>query len=256
MNFNRKIKQVGLGMALTLAVTTLIPNASLAETSVNKQESINELKTSVNIGKVETTSISGQEDVKSKVIEDNNEKKVVETWDNEGKYRATFYKERKEVVTETLDETGKVLSKVSTAPTKATPLKDNIQYNRPALELIDSGEDWLGKYKYYFYTQNVWVIQIPARAKNPIQSANNKADLGAFRTAVNSLRVEQIVLAKAAGTTVAATAVAVATSPSGWGAVLGGLKALDASTDMLISGEKVNNLTKDCHYNFAQVSLQ
>lgn len=49
---------------------------------------------------------------------------------------------------------------------------------------------------------------------------------------------------------------AVATSTTGWGAILGGLKALDASTDMIISGEKVSNLTKDCHYNFAQVSLQ
>ncbi|QWI47050.1 geobacillin-26 family protein [Bacillus mycoides] len=256
MGFNRKIKQAGLGMALTLSVTTLIPNTSLAETSVKKQEIVNELKTSENIGKVETTSISGHEDVKSKVIEDSSEKRVVETWDNEGKYRATFYKERKEVVTETLDENGKVLSKVSTAPTKATRLKDNIQYNRPSLELIDSGEDWLGKYKYYFYTQNVWVIQIPGRAKNPIQSANNKADLGAFRTAVNNLRVEQIVLAKAAGTTIAANAVAVATSPLGWPAVLAGLQAINATTDMVISGEKVNNLTKDCHYNFAQTSLE
>ncbi|AFQ19747.1 geobacillin-26 family protein [Bacillus thuringiensis] len=256
MNFNRKIKQVGLGMALTLSVTTLIPNISSAETSVKKQEIVNELKTSDKVGKIVTTSIPGREDVKSKVIEDNNEKRVVETWNTEGKYRATFYKDRKEVVTETLDENGKVLSSVSTAPSKAIPLKDNIQYNRPSIELIDSGEDYLGKYKYYFYTENVWVIQIPGRAKNPIQSANNKADLGAFRTAVNNLRVEQIGVVKAAGSLIAASAVAVATSPLGWPAVLAGLQALNVSPDVLIAGEKVNNLTKDCHYNFAQVSLQ
>lgn len=256
MDFNKTIRQVGLGMALTLSVTTLIPNTSSAETIIKKQEIVNELKVSENIGKVETISISGHEGVKSKVIEDNNEKRVVETWDNEGKYRATFYKERKEVVTETLDENGKVLSKVSTAPPKAIPLKDNIQYNRPSIELIDSGDDYLGKYKYYFYTENVWVIQIPGRTKNPIQSANNKADLGAFRTAVNNLRVEQVGLVKAAGSMIATSAVAVATSPLGWPAVLAGLQALNASTDVLIAGEKVNNLTKDCHYNFAQVSLQ
>ncbi|MBG9714256.1 geobacillin-26 family protein [Bacillus cereus] len=256
MSLNRKLKHAGLGMALTFSATTFIPNISLAETSVKKHESVSELKTSANTGKVETTSVPGHQDVHSKIIEDNKEKRVIESWDNEGNYRATFYKDKNEVVTETLDSNGMVLSKASTAQTQVKPLKDNIQYNRPSIELIDKGEDWLGKYKYYFYTENVWVIQIPARTKNPIQSANNKADLGAFRTSVNNLRVEQIVLAKAAGTTVAATAVAVATSPSGWGAVLGGLKAIDASTDMLISGEKVNNLTKDCHYNFAQVSLQ
>ncbi|WP_257146008.1 geobacillin-26 family protein [Bacillus thuringiensis] len=214
MNFNRKIKQVSLGMALTLSVTTLIPITSLAETSLKKQESINELKTSVNNEMVETTSISGHEDVKSKVIEDNNEKKVVEAWDNEGKYRATSYKNRNEVVTETLDRNGVVLSKTSTSQTQVTPLKDNIQYNPPAIELVDSGQDWLERYKYYFYTENVWVIQIPGRTKNPIQSANNKADLGAFRTAVNNLRVEQIGLTKAMGGVAVDAAVAVATVPT------------------------------------------
>ncbi|MFB5552555.1 geobacillin-26 family protein [Bacillus cereus] len=256
MNFNRKIKQFSLGMALTLSVTTLIPITSLAETSLKKQESINELKTSVNNEMVETTSISGHEDVKSKVIEDNNEKKVVEAWDNEGKYRATFYKNRNEVVTETLDRNGVVLSKTSTSQTQVTPLKDNIQYNPPAIELVDSGQDWLGRYKYYFYTENVWVIQIPGRTKNPIQSANNKADLGAFRTAVNNLRVEQIGLTKAMGGVAVDAAVAVATVPTGWPAVLAGLKTLGAGADALIAGEKVNNLTKDCTYNFQQVSLR
>ncbi|MGW5955893.1 geobacillin-26 family protein [Bacillus mycoides] len=256
MSFNRKLKHVGLGMALTLSVTTLIPNTSLAETSVKKQESVSELKTSEGIGKVETTSIPGRQDVHSKIIEDNKEKRVVETWDNEGNYRATFYKDRNEVVTETLDTNGVVLSKTSTAQTQVKPLKDNIQYNRPSIELIDSGQDWLGKYKYYFYTENVWVIQIPGRAKNPIQSANNKADLGAFRTAVNNLRVEQIALTKAMGGVAVSAAVAVATVPTAWAAVLAGLQTLGAGADALMAGEKVNNLTKDCTYNFQQASLQ
>lgn len=256
MTFKRKMKQCGLGIALTLSVTTLIPNTSLAETNFTKQEGVNELKASSSIGITTTISMPNHQDVKSKLIEDNAKKRVVETWDNEGIYRATFYKERNEVVTETLDSNGNILSTDSTAQTKTIPQKDNIQYTQPSLELIDSGQDWLDKYKYYFYTQNVWVIQIPGRTKNPIQSANNKTDLGAFRTAVNTLRVEQIVLAKAAGTTLATSAVAVATSPSGWAAVLAGLKALGATADMIVAGEKVNNLTKDCHYNFAQASLR
>ncbi|MCU5406787.1 hypothetical protein COL26_33315 [Bacillus thuringiensis] len=256
MSLNRKLKHAGLGMALTLSATTLIPNTSLAETSVKKYESVSELKSSDNIGKVETTSMPGHQDVHSKIIEDNKEKRVVETWDNEGNYRATFYKDRNEVVTETLDSNGVVLSKTSTAQTQVKPLKDNTQYNRPSIELVDSGQDWLGRYKYYFYTENVWVIQIPGRTKNPIQSANNKTDLGAFRTAVNNLRVEQIGLTKAMGGVAVDAAVAVATVPTGWPAVLAGLKTLGAGADALIAGEKVNNLTKDCTYNFQQVSLR
>ncbi|PEJ23248.1 hypothetical protein CN887_21320 [Bacillus pseudomycoides] len=253
MSLKRNAKYLSLGLALTVLGTTLVPNSSAAQVDLNTMKMNNEQNEQAMPTGVTTTRILNQQDVKSRVIEDSAEKRVVEAWDNEGKYRATFYKKSNEVITETLDDMGRPLTSTSTKENRLP--KDNIQYSQQRLELVDSGKDWLGKYKYYFYTQNVWIVQIPGRSKNPIQSANNKTDLGAFRTAVNNLRVEQIVLAKAAGTTVATSAVAVATSASGWGTVLAGLKALDASTDMIIAGEKVNNLTKDCHYNFQQISL-
>ncbi|MFP7442520.1 MULTISPECIES: geobacillin-26 family protein [Bacillus] len=219
------------------------------------------------VGKTQTVGVSGEE-VDVKVVEDSLTQRVVETNDSSGSYRSTFNKKTSELIVDTLDADGNIISTENV--TESLQKKDknvNVSLTQNAgqlnsfasvnaASLISSKADYTGKYKYYQYSGDVWVLQIPGSSKNPTKTPNNKTEIYNFRTSVNSIVDAQNALAAAGLGTMTGTAIAVATAsgPLGW--VIAALTALGLAANQAYQGSKITAAVNDAEFWFGEVTIK
>lgn len=134
-------------------------------------------------------------------------------------------------------------------------LKSDVQYMQP-LKLISSKSNTFGGYAYYFYTNNIWVIQIPERnAKNVKENDKNSKDLTGFRSSIISLdQAEMSYIGKVGGET-AAMALAAIETPTPWTVTLGILTALGIAAWSIPDLKKISDEQWNCVFYYERVQV-
>ncbi|KXG08657.1 hypothetical protein AT864_03074 [Anoxybacillus sp. P3H1B] len=217
-------------------------------------------ESSLEMQKIEN--LDANKDVKIEIIKDNKQQRVVQVVDKQtGKiYKSTFNKKDNSFQTVELDSKSKLEKDVLNSKTiesqNSTAQLQSAQVASASFSLIDSGSNVSGRFKYYVYTQKIWVVQCDGQSKNPVETSNNSSDLQSFRNTVNNLRGSEIRLAAALGTALTSTVVAAVTAPTGWGPIVATLTAIGAGATAIAEGYNSYVLAKDCRFYFGRITLR
>ncbi|WP_025950798.1 geobacillin-26 family protein [Geobacillus thermocatenulatus] len=206
--------------------------------------------------------LDANKDINIEIIKDNKQQRVVQVVDKQtGKvYKSIFNKKDNSFQTVEVDLKSKVENNVLNSKTlelqSSTMQLQSAQMVSSSFSLIDSGSNLSGKFKYYAYTQKIWVVQSEGESKNPIETSNNSSDLQSFRNSVNNLRGSEIRFQAAWVTGVSSTMVAVITSPTGWGPIVATLTAAGATAAAIAEAYNSYMLAKDCRFYFGRITLR
>lgn len=227
---------------------------------VSKAESTTNL--SYNLKEIQSLEIN--QDYTIEILKDTSEERVVEVTDKNGKkYKTTFNK--KDATFETVE-----INKLSreTVIFNSNQLSSNEELQvSPSLfsnevsasathKLIDSGSNLSKKFKYYYYTNKIWVVQAEGKSKNPTETKNNRSDLLKFRDSVNNLRGAELKFRAALGTAATSTIIAAITAPTGWAPILATLTAIGAGATAIAQAYNSYKYAKDCRFYFSRITLK
>jgi len=196
------------------------------------------------------------------IIKDNKQQRVVEVFEKDtGKiYRSIFNKKDNSFETVEIDKKTKIEKNVFSSKTFETQYNgeqlQSSQISSMSFSLIDSGSNLSGKFKYYVYTQKIWVVQCEGKSKNPTETSNNSSDLQSFRNSVNNLRGAELRFSAAMGAAATSTLIAAITAPTGWGPIVATLTAVGAGAAAIAEAYNSYVYAKDCRFYFGRITIR
>ncbi|MEC2870082.1 geobacillin-26 family protein [Bacillus bombysepticus] len=244
---NKFTKKVLTSITSLSLLATMTPTVSLAakiDSSSENSSVFNNTKTNDNI--------------LLKTLKDNEEERIVQSSDDNLISTSKLDKKTNqiEITVKNIKENTTSYQTIDLERRKnLRKLKSDVQYMQP-LKLISSKSNTLGGYAYYFYTNNIWVIQIPERnAKNVTENDKNSKDLTGFRNSIISLdQAEMSYIGKVGGET-AAMALAAIETPTPWTVALGILTALGIAAWSIPDLKKISDEQWNCVFYFERVTV-
>ncbi|PIC69088.1 hypothetical protein CSV77_15470 [Sporosarcina sp. P16b] len=239
-------KLIILFLSLMVAFSMVLPSTGKAES----------VRATDGLKRIQNLEMN-QDYVINEILDDANTR-IVEVIDkNEDKtYRTTFNKQDSSF--ETVEINNKIRgSEKEIFNSKQSMLSEQKSEVAPAaIQLVDSGSNLSNKFKYYAYTQKIWVIQSEGKSKNPTETTKNSSDILSFRSAVNNLRGAELKTRAALGTAATATVIAAITAPTAWGPILSMLTAIGAGATAIAQAYDSYNYAKDCRLCFGRVTIR
>lgn len=231
-------------LVLSLVFTGFFPNFTSANNGVN-----------ITVNEDGITQFNSKEhNVSIKIIEDNEKERIVESWDNKIKSTIVFNKETNDVSITTTDLEGNLISQ-NTIQEMLKKSASDTDDSYSLASLIDSNSDSTGDYRYYYYTNNIWVITIPGQSKNTFETSRNSSDLLNFRDSIDNLVYNQNMTAAAFAGSTAATIAALIVTPEPWTTIVGILTAMGAGAAVIAYAYSAWDSARDARFYYNRVTI-
>ncbi|MCP1399568.1 MULTISPECIES: geobacillin-26 family protein [Bacillus cereus group] len=242
---NKFTKKVLTSITSLSVLATMMPTVSFAANN----DSLSKAPSTFNETKV-------TENVSLKTIKDNNQERIVQSTDDNLISTARFDKKTNQldVMIKNIKENTTSHQTIDLESSKnSRKFKSGVQSMQP-LKLISSQSNLLGGFAFYYYTNDIWLIQIPEQAaKNVKENDNNTKELNGFRTSLYNLdKAETAYTGKVVGET-AVVALGLLETPNPWTVVLGLITAAGLAAWMIPDLRNIYNEQQQCIFYFNRV---